>query len=266
MSPEEIAEVSVQELLGISTGKNVLSSIRGAVLGPGYRAGTLIQSARDLLEQKKQSNGSTVPSIAMGKLGPATSKMLFESHILAIRFRKTNGLKKLAECNPADLAQELSLEFRRAITKGHDFDAVSGKPTCSSVAYLAPTIGMPILLQGNLLLRGPNITVPEPVGHDSVFAVSLQEDIDRHAQSGWVDLTRSNLEVWKKRAQQILSEPATSAKDTTSLTGLHYQSGADIDPPSLAAWVLSGEAHGHRDLDTIFEMCFERDGDSHFAA
>jgi hypothetical protein len=41
ISPEEIAEVCVQELLGIGTGRNVLASIRGAVLGPGYRAGTV---------------------------------------------------------------------------------------------------------------------------------------------------------------------------------------------------------------------------------
>ncbi len=41
ISPEEISEVCVQELLGIGTGHNVLSSIRGAVLSPGYRAGTL---------------------------------------------------------------------------------------------------------------------------------------------------------------------------------------------------------------------------------
>lgn len=41
ISPQEISEVCVQELLGIGTGKNVLSSIRGAVLQPGYRAGFL---------------------------------------------------------------------------------------------------------------------------------------------------------------------------------------------------------------------------------
>jgi hypothetical protein len=41
ISPEEIAEVCVQELLGIGTGRNMLASIRGAVLGPGYRAGTV---------------------------------------------------------------------------------------------------------------------------------------------------------------------------------------------------------------------------------
>jgi hypothetical protein len=41
ISPEEVAEVCIQELLGIGTGNNVLASIRGAVLRPGYRAGTV---------------------------------------------------------------------------------------------------------------------------------------------------------------------------------------------------------------------------------
>lgn len=262
VSPEEIAEMSVQELLGVSTGRNVLSSIRGTVLGPGYRTGALARSAADLLEEMKRSSDSTVPSVAMGKLGPTTSKLLFESHILKLRFRKTNGLEKLAQCKPADLAHELSLEFRRAVTgEKSEADAVCGQPTYSSLAHLAPTIGMPILLEGNILLRGPNLTVPEPVGLDSVFPMSSQKDIEKHARSGWVDLTEANLALWKERARHILVEPAISAHDTTSLTGLHYQSGNDIDPPALLAWVLAGENHGHRDLDTIFELAYDSEPD-----
>lgn len=41
ISPEEISEVVVQEIHGIGTGHNVLSALQGAILHPGYRAGTL---------------------------------------------------------------------------------------------------------------------------------------------------------------------------------------------------------------------------------
>lgn len=41
ISPEEISEVCVQELMGIGTGHNVLSAMQGSILNPGYRAGYL---------------------------------------------------------------------------------------------------------------------------------------------------------------------------------------------------------------------------------
>jgi hypothetical protein len=125
------------------------------------------------------------------------SKILFEAHILKLVFGGEDGLEKVAGCDPVELSRELSSRIQNVIKQAPASDF--GTPTLSSLCYVAPTIGVPVLLEGNVLLRGPNITVPEPVGRDTTFVLSSQQDVHRHAQSGWVDLRSSNLRAWKER-------------------------------------------------------------------
>lgn len=198
---------------------------------------------------------TTIPSIALGKLGPPLlSKILFEAHILELQFGGADGLEKIACCNPAKLSRELSTQMQNAAEQelaAGDFRT----QTLTLLSHVAPTIGVPVLLDGNVMLRGPNITVPEPVGDNNKFALTTQETIDKHALSGWVDLRPSNLQVWKERARHILAEPTVSARDTTALTGLHYHKCSKaVDAAALASWVIAGEVHGQRDLNTVSEL------------
>ena len=263
ISPEEIAEVCVQELLGIGTGNNVLAAVRAGVLRPGYRAGTIRSFAVQLLAELEKHQDAdparriTMPSIAIGKLGPPfLSKILFEAHILKVLFGGEVGLKELAECDPSDLSRKLCAEIQSVVNQDgeHSTDSLGFKITLSAIAHVAPTIGVPILLEGNLMLRGPNITVPEPVGRDSRFNLTTLEAINKYAEKGWVDLRPLNLQVWKERARHILSEPIASSTDTTQLMGLHYAGSGkhqEIDATALATWILAGEMKGFRDLDSV---------------
>ena len=257
ITPEEIAEVCVQELLGIGTGHNVLASIRGSVLAPGYRAGTMRHAADEYLKdlEDKHDTETTMPSIALGRLGPPLlSKILMEAHILKLSFGGPDGLQRLSNCNPVDLSQEISAQVQQAMELDQS-EPTGSTPTLTSLTHIASTIGVPVLLNDNVMLRGPNITVPEPVGYDSFFALASQDVMDNYAQSGWVDLRPSNLQVWKERACHILSEPPVTAKDTTVLTGLHYIRGSkELDAAALASWIIAGEVHGQRDLNTVSEL------------
>ena len=269
ISPEEVAEVTVQELLGIPTGRNVLAAVAGSVLPSGYRAGTM-RPATDqyldkLLETTKESDEgglssissstkATVPSIATGRLGPSLTKYLFEAHLLKTRFGNTQGLVELANCNPNTLSKALCQQVRESMQQPTSSPHASGEVTVESLTRLAPTVGVPILLDDYSLVRGPNITDPEPNGLETTFSVSTQE-LDTYAKRAWVDLRPTNLKIWKERARHILSEPPVTAADTSSLTGLHYSAqGTAIQPAPLASWILSGELHGHRDWDTVTEL------------
>lgn len=252
ISPEEIAEVCVQELLGIGTGHNILASIRSSVLGPGFRAGVSRTYAEHLFEELSvASKVSTVPSIALGRLGPPQlSKILFEAHILKLYFGE-NSLKKLADCdNIQELSQKLSMKAQEAVqVQVGPFD---GSTTILSITYVAPSIGVPILLHDNKLLRGPNITIPEPRGYYSSF--EMTESTIRHcAQNGWIDLTPANLEQWRLRARHILSEPEETNKSAVRI-GFRYNPDGnrnEINPAAIASWILAGELHGQRDLDSV---------------
>eukprot|EP00567_Pseudictyota_dubia_P012571 CAMPEP_0197450940 /NCGR_PEP_ID=MMETSP1175-20131217/27130_1 /TAXON_ID=1003142 /ORGANISM="Triceratium dubium, Strain CCMP147" /LENGTH=188 /DNA_ID=CAMNT_0042983503 /DNA_START=96 /DNA_END=658 /DNA_ORIENTATION=- len=188
-----------------------------------------------------------MPSIALGALGPPTlSKILFEAHILKLHFGEGPSLQKLADCDPANVSHQLSAQLSSA-SKWKHTDELGSPPSLPSIVSVASTIGVPVLLEDNWMVRGPNITEPEPTGHDSRIAIDRQEDIDLYAERGWVDLRSQNLLVWKKRAQRILAEIPTSAEDTTSLTGLHYGGKSnELDPAALATWIIAGELHGHR--------------------
>jgi len=269
ISPEEVAEVAVQELMGIPTGRNVLAAVAGSVLPSGYRAGTMRpatdQYLDSLLEATKESDKgggssipssatSTVPSIATGRLGPSLTKYLFEAHLLKTRYGNAQGLIELANCDPNELSKDLCQQVRDSIQQSTPLQPASGKVTVESVTRLAPTVGVPILLDDYGLVRGPNITDPEPNGRETTFPVGFKE-LDTFAKRGWVDLRPNNIHVWKERARHILSEPSVTAADTSSLTGLHYSAeGTAIQPAALASWILSGELHGHRDWDTVTEL------------
>ena len=272
VSPEEVAEVAIQELLGVPTGHNVLTAVAGAVLPPGYRAGTMRplsnQLLDDLLEQTSvdaavkhdldasaplNQTTTTIPSIATGQLGPQLAKYLFEAHLLKLYHKGDQGLALLAHCDPVALSKQLSHEIRQTLQ--HPTPA-TGRITIESLTRLVTTIGVPIVLDDESLVRGPNITDPEPRGTQADVAITSPTDLNVYARRGWVDVRAPNLQLWKDRARHILSEPPNSAVDTSSLTGLHYYNNGsnEIDPAAISSWILAGELHGHRDVETVNEL------------
>jgi hypothetical protein len=272
ISPEEVAEVAVQELLGIPTGHNVLAAMSSSVLAPGYRAGSLRPFAdhylNEILEHRCNdestecfsSRAPTVPSIATGNLGPQLSNFLYEAHLLKLYFDGEDGLDQLAACDPVSLSRLICEDIRRTLGSSVPADLASGQPGIESLSRLPPTIGVPILLDDYSLVRGPNITDPEPKGNDVCFPVDRSQ-VNVYARRGWVDLRPENLKVWKHRAEHILSEPPIHLTDTTSLSGLHYSASRThiIEPAAFTSWILAGELHANRDWDTVSEVSDEEE-------
>jgi hypothetical protein len=266
ISPEEVAEVAVQELLGIPTGHNVLAAMSSSVLAPGYRAGNMRPMADHYLtaildhvdgSTVDVKQAATVPSIATGNLGPQLSKCLFEAHLLRLYFGGEDGLHKLAASDPNTLSRLICDDIRRTVCTSTPADLAGSQPTIDLLSRLSPTIGVPILLDDYSVVRGPNITDPEPKGNQATFAVNRSQ-INVFARRGWVDLRPENIKVWKVRAQQILSEPPVRYTDTSSLTGLHYTSSTGmIEPAALTSWILAGELHAQRDWETVNEVSDE---------
>src|SRR2546430_15436587 len=83
---EEVARTVVMEILGASTGRDVLAAIDGAITEPSYRAGVLRDHAvraMQRLERDALKRGEVLPSIAVGHLGPPKlSKLLAEAHLI----------------------------------------------------------------------------------------------------------------------------------------------------------------------------------------
>ncbi len=228
ITPEEIAQVVVQELRGGNTGRDVLAALDGSVLGPTYRAGLL--RSRALLDLARIEADSGLPSIALGKLGPPElSKLLFEAHLLR---RVWGSLEALADDQRAPEALS---------------EAAHAALESSSVVPLAPSIGIPVLLpDGQRLLRGPRINVPQLLGHATTVEAGEPALIDSWARRGWIDLRPANLALWQARARLMLGNRVDRGRLGSEAASIHAWSGEGFEIGDVVAWIFNNEMGGYR--------------------
>jgi len=161
VTPEEIADNVVREILSHPTGKDVVTALDAATMGPTYRAGALRSVAIDHMEALERESG--IRSVAYEMLGPPRlSKLLFEGEILSRLFGTLEAAAGLDPEGTAHRAHELvraDADFRQRIV----------------------SIGLPIVLpDGEHVLRGPQVRVAPEAD------VPLRDQ--RLVERGWVDL------------------------------------------------------------------------------
>jgi len=102
VTPEEIADNVVREILSHPTGKDVVTALDAATMGPTYRAGALRSVALDHMEALEAEAG--IRSVAYEMLGPPRlSKLLFEGELL----RRLAGTLELSGRNHRMLGRRL---------------------------------------------------------------------------------------------------------------------------------------------------------------
>ncbi|MBC8345825.1 MAG: short-chain dehydrogenase [Candidatus Marinimicrobia bacterium] len=229
VTPEEIASNVILEILGDSTGHDILNALDNSIMGPTYRAGYMRHHALD--EMKRLQKEHNVESIAFEMLGPPRlSKILHEANILKkvcgdLRCVLTRGPKILSE--QAENMIQNNLELRSQII----------------------SIGIPILLaDGKRLLRGPEVKIPTQLGRNSI---SMDDDnINDWSYAGWVDLRENNMKIWQNRIEKILSYIDSIKKEDTSSLHHHGVQYWNVDHPmnigKVAAWIFINEDKGLR--------------------
>jgi len=221
ITPEEVAEYTVMELSGRSTGRDIVAALDSATAGPTYNAGVLRAAALERLHELEVEHG--VRSVAFEMLGPPRlTKMLYEAFICS-RLRPT--VRALADSDPDELAHEAE-----ALIAG-DQDLRS----------LIISVGLPILVQEEKVYRASKVMVmPDGEGCDKVAA------------RGWVDVRPSGCGVWIGRARRMVEQAEAR---TRSVKG--RGSGSDLDwaalepedaiaPARFAKWVFKYEDDGER--------------------
>ena len=234
VTPEEVARTTVLEILGASTGRDVLSAIDGAITEPSYRAGVLRdQAISQMLELERAASGDVLPSIAVGHLGPPKlSKLLIEAFLIreAAGTDKVDSILRLS-------AKELKSRVERYLDEN------------PRIVSLIVTVGIP-LLHGKTLTRGPRINIP-PTPPDGTPVKLTKKSIERYARTGWVDLRQENFEVWKERLQRLASSRPDIVAQGSAAFELQSYSGENFVPGDVVGWLLTNEADeqgmvGHR--------------------
>lgn len=229
VTPEEIAETVVYEILGGNTGHDIINALDHATLEPTYRAGVMLERALKKMENLEKKFG--VSSIAFEMLGPPRlSKLLFESYLLKL------GFKDMVTVERTD-AKILSKKLTEIITKNSDLR--------SQII----SIGIPILLpDGKTLFRAKEIKIPSYKGENE-FEIN-NKNIDIWAHDGWVDLRVSNMNIWKNRFRRIFKEIEQIPKGDTSSrfmrTKEYWKNFKDIEPGKIVGWIFTVEEFGER--------------------
>jgi len=221
VTPEEIADNVVREILSHPTGKDVVTALDAATMGPTYRAGVLRSLAIDHMEALEAEAG--IRSVAYEMLGPPRlSKLLFEGEMLSRIF---GTLDAAAALDPDDTAAKT-----HAMIRGDD-----------DFRQRMLSIGIPILLpDGASLLRGPDVKVRPEEG--------LTADDPRLVDRGWVDLRPENWKRWADRCRRLASEVKERPGVAQGSTGDHEYGDltGKIRPGRVAAWIFRYEDKGER--------------------
>ncbi len=229
VTPEEIAESVVFEILGGNTGHDIINALDNATLNPTYRAGFLFDSA--VKELKSLEEQHKTKSVAFEMLGPPRlSKLLYEAHLLQLAYGSMKAILKAP-------AKEVSKKITSLIEQGRELRS------------RIISIGIPILMpDGVTLLRGGEMKIPTFQGEASLPIDT--GSIDAWAHDGWVDLRVKNVDSWKKRFQRIKAELAQiPAGDTSSQflrTKAYWDDFEAIEPGKIVGWIFSVEEHGAR--------------------
>jgi len=229
VTPEEIAENVILEIMGDSTGHDIINALDNSIMGPTYRAGYMRHQAMERMEALIEKHKSA--SVAFEILGPPRlSKLLYEAHILSGVY---GDLKKIVEDDSAEIATRVNQYIENdQYTRSH-----------------AISIGIPILLKnGKNLLRGPQVKIPAQIGRQTIEV--NDHNINEWADAGWIDLRPENMALWKDRIQEIIGYVNTLPQDDSSSRYHHGLQYWDISKPlkigKVAAWIFMHEDEGIR--------------------
>lgn len=229
ITPEEIADTAVEEILGGNSGSDIVSAFDSAVMGPTYRAGFLRARAVESLRRLEDEHG--IPSVAFENLGPPRlSKLLYELHLILLE-------RDLFDSRPIP-AGELAARCERRVLGD------------AAIRARILSVGLAILLRDGRALRGPELIVPGPWEMPGGADVT-ERDIDRFARQGWLDLREPNLDLWIGRLRR-LEEEAEQAGDRHSgsvhVRGrVHWEAVArQRSLGSVISWIFLREDDGER--------------------
>jgi hypothetical protein len=150
---------------------------------------------------------------------PRLTKMLYEVQVLG---ELADTVEFLARCDPVDLARRAA----QAVARDADLRAT------------ILSIGLPIIVQGDLVYRGPTVLHPPEDG-----------DVRRAIAGSWVDLREPNCAAWVTRAGRIVEQARRRAETAGTGSGEEWDALAPDDPVSparMVAWVFRHEEGGER--------------------
>ncbi len=229
ITPEEIAEYTIYEILGGNTGKDVLQGLDAFTMGPTYRGGMLRNVAMNKLDELEQQYNSH--SVAFELLGsPRLSKLLYEAYLIG---RVIGAMKNINEYSPEELSNKVETIIKED----------------NQIRAQILSIGLAILMSnGKQYLRGSELKIP--VRRANTKLEFTKENLNQWCYDGWIDLRKENFQIWINRFNNIMNEANSLPVDDTSsrynYTKFFWKNFENVDEGKIVAWIFENEDKGWR--------------------
>ncbi len=229
ITPEEIAEYTVFEIMGGNTGKDVMQGLDAFTMGPTYRGGMLRNVAMTKLDELENEYNSN--SVAFELLGPPRlSKLLYEAYLIG---RVIGAMKNINNYT----ANELSNQIENIIKEDN------------KIRSQILSIGLAILMKdGNKFLRGTELKIP--VRRANTKLEFTKENIEQWCYDGWIDLREQNFRIWIDRFNKIIDDANNLPDDDTSsrytYTKFFWKNFDEVNEGKIVAWIFEKEDKGWR--------------------
>ncbi|MCX6155176.1 MAG: short-chain dehydrogenase [Candidatus Kapabacteria bacterium] len=228
VTPEEIADNAVFEILGGNSGHDIIQGLDSSTLGPSYRGGLLQNVALKKLRSLENQNNCN--SIAFELLGPPRlSKLLYEAHLIR---RIIGSMKNIFNYSADQLAEQAEIII------------INDKQLRSE----AVSIGLVILLKdGKTYLRGKEVKIP--VNKGELLEINA-ENIENWCYSAWLDLRKTNFQKWKEILGKIIADAQTVPDFETSSRHSYnkdyWENFETMDEGKIVGWIFEFEEKGWR--------------------
>jgi len=229
VTPEEIAEYLVFEVVGGTTGHEVIAGLDATTLGPTYRGGMMRNVALNTAKRLEKENDCD--SVAFEMLGPPRlSKLLFEGYLI----RKIAGsMKKFMKMKPSELSNE-------AMKLIENDDKLRQQMLSIGLVILFP--------DGKKYLRGTDVKIP--VQRAEKELPMTPANIEKWCEEGWVDLRENSWKLWQDRIKKIQKQVSSNFGDATGsryyYTAEHWGNFDEFDEGKIVGWVFENEDKGAR--------------------
>lgn len=260
VTAEDCARVAVGEIMGESTGFDIVGSISSVCLDSTYRGGVMRNLAISKLEELQREHGHSVAYEILGP--PKLSKLLWEAYLLKDQGRVEELLKPIFQDPTADLQRRMQM-----LDEAFDPTAMCEQIT-AALASDAETrqrilsIGIPICTNDKRWLYGPTVALMRAFPGRTIGELLSDAQMQRYfLDNGAVELLPGNMERWHERLRGALEyhymfsgdENAvnSSAYDYRRLFTVHHAPDGNIDHVELhigelLGWLFVTEEHGSR--------------------
>jgi len=260
VTAEDCARAAVGEIMGESTGYDIVGSLSSVCLDSTYRGGVMRNLAVDKLNALQSEYGESVAYEILGP--PKLSKLLWEAFLLKKLGRLSELLKPIFQESTASLDRRLEM-----LGEAFDPEAICEQITAALASddetrQRIISIGIPICTKDKRWIYGPTVAMMRAFPGRKIGELLTDVHMQRYfLDNGAVELLPGNLERWHERLRGALKyhylfndeENAvnSSAFDYRRLFNVNYApdgtvAKVDLQIGEMLGWLFVTEEGGSR--------------------